>query len=348
MRIITTFILTCSFLISSCDFKSTTNNDIVFNRSDFEEVILLKNADTVSINEALNPLFFYVLRDSLVLVQNRDDSQLFKAGIYSLKTGEIVKEIAPKGLGPNEFVSCQILVKQNSDSIFYLDDVVQNKYRAFNVDSVLSHARYYPKSFDYPRNLVCLDFVDSTRYVGYNYWHLEHPKFNNSVQALDYYNIDLPTEQSNLNNMKYFVANVTGGHTFYESKKKQIWVANFYDDKIDIYNDSLKLKTTLSGPDHFERKFSTFEEEKMKSVGFEKGCSYMAYKSFCVVNNHVYLVYDGTHDIPFRSKNLNSIEVFKLDLSGKLLTLYKLDRYIYSISVDSKEEYLYGTSLSFV
>lgn len=344
-KTVTILISICSFLISSCDSKSSINeNDIFFSRSDFEQVVLLKNADTINLEDALNPLFFYVLRDSLILVQNKDDSQLFKAGIYSLRTGKIIKEIAPKGLGPKEFVSCQILPKPNDNNVFYLDDVAQNKYSILDVDSVLSNDQYCPKSFTYPRSLIHLDIIDSTRYVGYNYWHLEHPKFNNNVQALDYYKISSSVEQKNLSNMKYFVANVTGGHTFYESKNKQIWVANFYDDRLNIYNDSLKLLKTLSGPDHFERKFATFEEEKMESIYFEKGCSYMAYKSFCVVNNHIYLVYDGTHGVPFRTNNLNSIEVFKLDLSGNLLTLYKLDRYIYSISVDSNEEYIYGTS----
>lgn len=43
-------------------------------------------------------------------------------------------------------------------------------------------------------------------------------------------------------------------------------------------------------------------------------------------------------------KNLSPVEIFKLDFDGNLLCNYKLDRYVYSISINKKEDTLYCAS----
>lgn len=69
----------------------------------------------------------YVVKDSLVLISNRDATQHFKAGLYSLNSGKLIQEIAPKGNGPKEFIDCTIDVRDCNSHIFYLEDATQNK-----------------------------------------------------------------------------------------------------------------------------------------------------------------------------------------------------------------------------
>lgn len=76
-------------------------NTIVFNRNDFREQICLSNPDTI-ITEALNPLFYHIIRDSMILISNKDDSQLLNV-VYiplqeNLNVNWLQKEQAPMNL----------------------------------------------------------------------------------------------------------------------------------------------------------------------------------------------------------------------------------------------------------
>lgn len=59
---------------------------------------------------------------------------------------------------------------------------------------------------------------------------------------------------------------------------------------------------------------------------------------------YIYIIYEGNEN--FNPDALSPVEVFKLDFDGNLLCNYKLDRHISTVSVDSEEKYLYGTSRS--
>ena len=92
----------------------------------------------------------------MVLIENADDSQRYKAGLYQLKTGKLIREFAPKGEGPNEFVSCQLDVRSNLSSVFYADDFMQNKYWECNLDSLIQEGGYLMDYFIYSREVIRL------------------------------------------------------------------------------------------------------------------------------------------------------------------------------------------------
>lgn len=79
-------------------------------------------------------------------------------------------------------------------------------------------------------------------------------------------------------------------------------------------------------------------------IVFEKGKTYRGYLAYTTTDKHIYLVYEGTNGTPYQTMDLPPVEVFKFDWEGNLLSTYQLDKYIYTISVDSSEKYLYGTS----
>ena len=136
--------------------EQKTDSGINFTREDFPVSVSLSNPDTLTINDALNPLDFYLVRDSMVLIENADDSQRYKAGLYQLKTGKLIREFAPKGEGPNEFVSCQLDVRSNLSSVFYADDFMQNKYWECNLDSLIQEGGYLMDYFIYSRDVIRL------------------------------------------------------------------------------------------------------------------------------------------------------------------------------------------------
>lgn len=342
------YILSFLLLITMLCCKDTTSKidkeTIFFNRNDFQEQISLSHPDTI-MTEALNPLFHYIIRDSLVLVSNKDDSQTFKCGLYSI-TGEMICEFAPKGSGPYEFVSASIKVDSNNTDTFHIEDAVQKKLWIYNIDSLISRKHtYQPSGINIPRSVInyCL-YTDNTL-VGYHFWYCDNEKYNNNIPPLAMYRYDQDTEiKSQKHEYKYFVANITGGLLFTDKKKREIWCANLYQDKIDIYNDSLKIIKSLSGPDQYNIKYAEVDEGTNMGIYFDRDNKYEAYRSYCLTDKHIYLLYLAIHDVPYKSNNLPPVEVFKLSWEGELLAVYKLNRYVYSISIDSEEKYLYGTS----
>ncbi|WP_455672075.1 BF3164 family lipoprotein [Phocaeicola sp.] len=334
-----------SLLILACSCTSNQSDNtktILFNRNDFPETIHLSSPDTIDIADALDPQEFYLVKDSLVIISNRSAAQEYKAGLYLLN-GKLIKEIAPKGNGPKEFISCTLDIRDSNSDTFYIEDVIQNKYWECSIDSIIHSKDYLLNYFTYSRDVIRLCPLEN-EYIGFNFWYLNNNKYDNGVKALSKYERQNDARGRIGSGHSYFVANITGGYVFTNTTKEQFWVANFFEDKISIYNDSLELIKHIDGPDHFNHQFKEIEEEDYKYIFFEKGTSYRGYVAYTTTPNYVYLVYEGTNGTPYRTNNLKNVEVFKLDWEGNLISNYQLDKHIYTISIDSQDKYLYATS----
>ena len=58
------------------------------------------------------------------------------------------------------------------------------------------------------------------------------------------------------------------------------------------------------------------------------------------IRDSLYLVYVGSDHS--EEGHLPPVEIFKLDFDGNLLCRYQADQYLYSISIDKDEKYLYA------
>lgn len=333
------------FSLLSCQEQKQTDHLIIdLSRDSFPEKYTLSNPDTIQITDALNPNFYYLICDSLVLISNADDAQDYKCGLYSL-TGKLLTELAPKGSGPTEFVSVSILPPSLDSNLFQIEDVVQHKLWTFNLDSLLKYkTTYKAESMTLPSGIVNYCFLNPDTLIGYNFWHIDDENYTNHTHALDFYPLHEHKTDKPKQKYDYFVANVTGGFLFTTNQNKNIWCADLNKDKIDLYNDSLKIKKTLVGPDHYKMQYADIPEGESHTLVFKESQYFEAYRSFAITDKHVYLLYSGIHNVPISSDNLPAVEVFKFDHDGNPLAIYKLDRYFYSMSVDSEEKYLYGTS----
>ena len=344
MKYIFFVICICPFFFACKNTLTDNNNTHVaksFNRNDFIRTVSLKSSQKIEISEALNPYYCYLVKDSLVLLTNRDNVQEYKAGIYSLASGKLIREFGHKGNGPKEFVSCSLDVRTNDSDIFYMEDVVQNKYWICSIDSLLENNDFQLKEFTYSRDVIRLCPIGN-KYIGYNFWYIKEDEYTNNVPKLQEYEMISGPKGRLGTGYDYFVANVTGGYVFTNPDNRDVWVADFYEGKIDIYNDSLRLVKSLVGPDKFNHQYKLIEDKGCKFVYFAKGTSYRGYLCYTYTKNHVYLVYEGTNGTPYRMDNLKHVEIFKLDWNGNLLCNYQLDKHAFAISVDVKEEYLYA------
>ena len=184
------------------------------------------------------------------------------------------------------------------------------------------------------------------RYIGYHMWYLDDKQFSKVDSPIGYYQKGEDSGKG-MDDFPFFVASVNGARLFKNPQTQELWTADMHRDAIRIYNDSLKQIRELVGPDHFSPEYTRRQiDAPVAFVTFADECDYHAYTDYYITDKHIYLVYEGNKH--FDMKNLSPVEIFKLDFDGNLLCNYKPDRYVYSISINKKEDTLYCASRSSV
>lgn len=332
---------------TSCTQQKESANKVVFSRENFENHITLDRPYEIVIDSLLNPLNFIVMNDSVLVVGNQDNCE-YLLEIYSLNTLQSLAHFVSKGSGPSEMSACAVNIHSNTNTEFYLQDINTQLYYTVNLDSILKNNKLQIFSkFKYSSevlNTVDLCLLDSTHYIGYNMWYLDNEKYGNQISSpLHIYKKNEDPQQVGINKFDYFVASVNGAHLFKNPLTKEIWAVDMHSDIIRIYDDSLNQIRSLEGPDNFEPEYTQKQSNApINFVSFANDYNYRTYSDYFVTNKHIFLVYEGNKYFDFQ--DLKPVEIFKLDFKGNFICHYKLDRYVYSISVDKSEKYLYCAS----
>jgi hypothetical protein len=182
--------------------------------------------------------------------------------------------------------------------------------------------------------------LDGSTYFGYNMWYLDSRVYTNSGRPV----IKNSSENNNSGQQYHnFVASVNGAFLIPLKGKKQLMIADAHRDNIKIVNDSLEIIKEIEGPDFFSPSYTAVQNGTPENfITFGNNKSFKAYTNYTMTDEFIYLIYHGTTS--FDPLDLTPVEVFQFDFNGNPICRYKLDRYIYNISIDSKNEYLYGTS----
>ena len=317
-----------------------------FTYADFKEERQLSNPQVLTMDSLLYPASFYLLRDTLIVVNNQPECE-FLMEIYSLnELNKPLLRIAPKGNGPNDLVPCGCLIHNNESDEFYVESPSTNTYYRTDIGVILQNKKFVPTdkfqytSLSHVQSDICV--VDDSSYVAYNIWYVDDPEFSNGVEAplQRYAKNKLPKDEGF---MEYFVAPVNGARIFYNHRRHEIWAMDLHKDRISIYNDFLQLQKEMIGPDNLQPQYTQVKSNApFAFISFTGGQSYMGYIDYCLTREHVYLIYSG--DTRYSPEALQPVDVFKLKYDGTLECIYHLDKHLLTISVDSREEYLYGTA----
>jgi hypothetical protein len=324
-----------------------------FTRHDFVTEVVLTEPERIPIDNRkdtpTNPAVFYIIYDSLVVVQNQPYSKEL-LNIYSLHNPDKPLYSILEGRGPGELLSCICWVESNESPNIYLQDIDTRIFYNINIDSIITnHKITWQEKFEYspdihPLSNICL--LGTNNFIGYNYWYCDNPHYDNKVSAISLFEKGDSFNEPQMSNMSYFVAPISGAELFVNSHAKQIWAFDLHRDRIGIYDQSLNLIKVVKGPDNLKPKYKQYDAPglSMPFIGFDNDREYKGYGGFCYTDKHIYAIYYG--DANFDNKNMKPVEVFKFDFDGNLICDYKLDKTLIKISVDSKEEYLYGTERS--
>lgn len=95
-----TFLFLFSTLaLFSCSNQVAENQDIHFIREDFQSQKLLSNPEKVVFEDTYNdPVCYWLIQDSLVMVQNQPQSD-YMIEIFSLNTQKRILALATRGMG---------------------------------------------------------------------------------------------------------------------------------------------------------------------------------------------------------------------------------------------------------
>lgn len=332
--------------VTSCTQQKGSSNKVVFSRENFENHLTLDSPYEIVIDSLLNPLNFIVMNDSVLVVGNQDNCE-YLLEIYSLNTLQPLARFVTKGSGPTEMSACAVNIHSNTNTEFYLQDINTQLYYTVNLDSILKNNRLQMLSkFKYSSDVlstVDLCLLDSIHYIGYNMWYLDSEKYGNQISSPLHIYKKNEDSQMGVNNFDYFVASVNGAHFFKNPLTKEIWAVDMHSDIIRIYDDSLNHIRSLAGPDNFEPQYTQKQSNApINFVSFANDYDYRTYSDYFITDKHIFLVYEGNKHFDFQ--DLKPVEIFKLDFNGNLICNYKLDRYVYSISVDKSEKSLYCAS----
>ncbi len=341
------FYLLMIAVLSSCHSNSSKGDTIShFTYSDFKEERQLNNPQELTMDSLLYPASFYLMRDTLIVVNNQPECE-YLMEIYSLNNlNKPLLQIAPKGSGPNDLVSCICFIHDNENAVFDVQSPATNTLYRTNIDTILKNKKFCAidkfqyTSLAHTQSDICSLNEDS--YVAYNIWYIDDSTYSNGIATplQKYFKKATIEAPALLNN---FVAPVNGARIFYNSQKNEIWSMDLHKDRIHIYDDSLRLVKEIIGPDNLEPKYTEVKSNApFTFINFANDESYMAYIDYCLTENHIYLIYSG--DSHYSPEDLQPVDVFKLKYDGTLECVYHLDRHLLTISVDSKEEYLYGTA----
>lgn len=337
-------------LMTSCTTREPFRGDRTFSREDFRETKFLTDPEEIVIDSLLNPASFRVLRDSLLLVGNQPNCDyLFE--VYSLNTLQPLLQLVTKGNGPGEMFTCGLGLHDNLSADFYLQDDNSKTCYWVHLDTLLHTKKWSVKTkLNYSSEVLATSGIcllnDKEHYLGYHMWYLDDKKFSHVSSPIAYYR-NGEDDSKDVTEYPFFVAPVNGASFFCVPDRKQIWLADMHRDLISIYNDSLQSICTLEGPDHFLPQYTEKPiNAPIRFVTFTDDYDYRAYTDYFLTKHSIYLVYEGTKH--FNPQALSPVEIFKLDYDGNLICNYKLDRYVYSISVNDAEDLLYCASRSTV
>lgn len=333
------------FLSVSCTPRQESVGDKYFFREDFKETKVLTDPEEIIIDSLLNPASFRVADDTVLIVGNQSNCD-YLLELYSLNTLQPLAKLITKGNGPGEMFSCGLGFHSNASSEFYLQDQNSNTCYMVNKDTLLARRKFIPVSkFKYssevlPTSDLCS--VDDDWYIGYQMWYLDDKQFSEVNSPVAFYKKDEDSGKG-VSDYPFFVASVNGACLFLSHQNHRLWLADMHRDVIRIYNDSLQQICMLDGPDHWSPEYTRRQvNAPVAFVAFTNDFDYHAYTDYFVTDKSIYLVYEGTKH--FDPQNLSPVEIFKLDHAGNLLCNYKLDRYVYSISVNRAEDILYCAS----
>ncbi|WP_126246221.1 hypothetical protein [Chitinophaga rhizosphaerae] len=321
-----------------------------FTRKDFPETKTLSGVEVPLEFPGKRPLQFNIVRDSLAMITFWESDAYF-VDVVNLHNGRLIRQIARRGEDSAAFVSCAIRYPNPADNYFTIHDITKQRVTKLVIDSMLAGNDYQGTYYNLPSFAKSPALYGSDTLVLFNSYYLKpgkSPMNPNSKSPVLFLPVANTGEEEcmridSLMKPAFFTSNVSGGETLINLEKNLMWVVDNYRDQIVIYRDKDKVVKRMTGPDNIR---PDYEQHSDSSVYFKDAEYYRAYYPGACTDRHVYLLYLGVQAINLNATRVERpVAVLQFDWDGNLVRQYKVNEYLYNISISPDEQYLYGTTV---
>ncbi len=315
--------------------KSKLDDITYFTYKDFSNSIELKG-EILPLEILWKPLNIYCL-DSIFIMLDIQHGDYF-VQIYNKNNFNLIAENIPKGIGPDENISCWGL-QINSDYIWAFD-IQTRKIKAFSKNDFLTMTNIAPKkTIAFDEQHITIASLSNNTFIATNMndtenllsLYDENGIKNNSIK-ISYPQLEIDHE-ANISKKRLFENRI-----LYSEKNKKIIVLYIYTDIIDIYDENLNLLSRIQGPDHFMPELGL----RGNFVHTIKHKTKFTYNQGYLTSTEIWVLYNGSSSDETGIKIPNRIFVF--DFNGKPLRSYNLEYPINSFCIDEENKVLYGLS----
>lgn len=323
------YILFTTTFVAIFTFRMNAQETIRFKEKDFQKAVKVKS-EKVNNETLLNPLSLLVV-DSLIIVTNDNVPVFFD--ILSLNSGDKITSFGNRGRGPGEILTPFSIYYDESLKELVVYDLTTKNLLYYSLPAILKgNKEYFTKQITikgcYPvrvynaNNEMIAAIMGSEE--GNCFAELEPDGKVKSYFGL-YPEIGIPY---NKNIAHSLFSTFSGMNSNYIVNGFNYW------DRIEIYNNK-KLSLIIEGPD-----YNKFDVVSGNGDAVKTSNNNIAYTQSCLCDSFFIISYTGKNYY----KNNGSEHLFKIGYDGTLLTDYKLDVPIISMSiyVDWKKGYVYA------
>ena len=172
--------------------------------------------------------------------------------------------------------------------------------------------------------------------------YIETDKFSNDIPEL--FKLNLPLDPNfDLFNGEVLPSNVNGAILFASTDKNRIITADYYSDRLNIYDLEMNLLEQKNGHTKIEPEYFTPDGRK---ISFANGLYWRSFYPSAFNSDYIYLLYVGINGINSSSTPIdkNPVEIWRIDWNGNLLERIKTDVFLTNISIDQNAKAIYGTT----
>lgn len=279
---------------------------------------------------------FYVLGDSLLVIENKPSDKVPFIELCAFPSGETRSRFLRRGNGPGEMLMIDTFLDAGR---ILVHDFQRERYFSFAPDSCLRgffpkdiidllHAPKCPYALEYePGKLLLLNP---------SCFESEQLKIKNQSTRFYVYDYENQTMLYGKGKGKYDTYNVSQGWIMASKDKDRIVFASLMYPMVEIYDYGLNPIRRFIWEEEFIPKYKVDEY----GVSFQKKKGCLAFGSIACHGGDLYLTFTGSY---YRGENKMKSHIVKMNWEGEILNVYRTPVYISRLSFSQEGNVFYAS-----
>lgn len=331
------------FLLVQChNFDHANENSTDNTFKSFPNRSLINGTVLTDSDSLVLPLRISFLADYLIVVEDKGHNAI---KVFGARDGNFYKSFGLVGHGPGEYIGAFSIDVSPFNKEFLIYDITLSRLTLYTLDSLLTDTSY---------NYKKIIKLNSDRGITVNVSWLAKDNFVSSGYYRDgrlcFFNPNgqnISITGSVPSGRKSHVPITVHQHAYQSylavrPDLRKIVLATRYADQLEIYSESGNIESVAKGPHRFSPAYQLANARGYPTLEYTDKTRF-GYIDLVATNNFIYGLYSGER----RNKSKDShagqfINVF--DWEGQPVYQYKLDRKLFSIALDAKNDVLYGIS----